>query len=339
MNINKDNSLNSTVRISCKKVGEKTLLEERFFDIPYKLNHFGNSLETSFLEMILMCSSPGVMDGDTLTMDIHCQENTEMKFYTQSYNKIHPMPQEKGARQFCNFSIEDGAKFLYIPHPTIPYEKSIFTATNTIKVKETSHLIWGDIISGGRIFSGERFLFKKYHTKTKIFRNDKLVLFDNQMIEPESQPVEDLLFFEGYTHQATLVIVSRFADDFKKELDEILLEQFTDSSYGFTLCAENALMLRVMGTSGDALHDWLSNIGNMAWEYIKHRENTEEKPLEEIENKEIKALPNKEKKSIKDKKTTEKKKVAKKSTAKKETTAKTKKTTKAKEKNARTINR
>lgn len=324
MNINKDNSLNSKINLSCKRENEKTVLGESYFDIPYKLTHYGSLQATDHLEMIMMCSSPGIMDGDILTLNIHCEANTEMKFHTQSYNKIHPMPKKKGAKQNCSFDIEKGASFMYIPHPTIPYKDSIFTATNTINITESSHLIWGDIISGGRIHSGERFEFDTYHTKTKIYLNGRLILFDNQLIDPKNQPVEDLLFFEAYTHQATLVIASPFAAEFKKELDEILLAQFIDSSYGFTMAADNVLMLRVMGSSGDALHDWLFNIGNMAWEFIKFKKKeaaqnvlenqqkqkvliSEKPPVDskKIKSKSVKKLPKKIEKTINKKKSKE----------------------------------
>lgn len=271
MNINKDNSLRSKIQISCYKQDDKTILGDSYFDIPYKLTHYGNARDVDHLEMILMSSSPGIMGGDTLQQDIFCEKEAEFKYFTQSFNKIHPIHNEQGSRQICNFTLEDKSRFFYIPHPTIPYKNSSFEAINTIKMKSSSHLIWGDIISGGRIHSGERFELKKYHTKTKVYRDSRLILFDNQLIEPETQPIEELLFFEGFTHQGTLLLISPYAEDFKKELDEILLEQFTDSSYGFTMCATNALMLRVMGYSGEALHDWLFNIGNMAWEYFSYR--------------------------------------------------------------------
>ncbi|MDO4728352.1 MAG: urease accessory protein UreD [Bacteroidota bacterium] len=280
MNINKDNSLNSLIQLSCRREGERTYLDDRYFDIPYKLTHYGNPLFTDYLEMILMSASPGIMEGDLLNLKVHCKEGAAMKFYTQSYNKIHQMPHGKPAVQTCDYQLDENAKLQYIPHPTIPYANSIFVAKNNIHLKKTSHLIWGDIISGGRIHSGERFALKSYHTQTKVFMDEKLILLDNQKIEPETQPVEDLLFFEGYTHQGTLLIISKYADDFKKELDEILLEQFTDSDYGFTQCTENALMIRIMSNSGDGIHDWLMNIGNMAWSFIEYKEKQDQKAQE-----------------------------------------------------------
>lgn len=285
MNINKDNSLNSKVSISCHRNGSKTVLGDRYFDIPYKVIHYGHPRENEHLELLLMCSSPGIMGGDSLQQDIHCEEGADFKYFTQSFNKIHPILHEGTiSKQICNFTLEEDARFFYIPHPTIPYKKSSFEASNTIRMKSSSHLIWGDIISGGRIHSGERFELTKYHTKTKIFRDGRLILFDNQLIDPKNQPVEDLLFFEGYTHQGTLLLISPYAADFKKELDEILLEQFTDSSYGFTMCADNALMLRAMGFSGEALHDWLFNIGNMAWNYFNFRIKKANETSEDIDD-------------------------------------------------------
>lgn len=291
MNINKDNSLNSKVSISCHRSDDKTVLGDCYFDIPYKVTHYGHPRANEHLELLLMCASPGIMGGDTLQQDIHCGKGVDFKYFTQSFNKIHPiLHKDTVSSQICNFTLEENARFFYVPHPTIPFHKSVFEAVNTIKMKSSSHLIWGDIISGGRIHSGERFEMTKYHTKTKIFRDDRLILFDNQLIDPMNQPVEDLLFFEGYTHQGTLLMVSPYAADFKKELDEILLEQFTDSSYGFTMCAENALMLRIMGFSGESLYDWLFNIGNMAWNYFNFRIKQTNEKTEHLEKSDLKAL-------------------------------------------------
>lgn len=331
MNINKDNSLKSKVRISCHRDGEKTLLGDRYFDMPYKLIHYGHPRDNKHLEILLMCASPGIMGGDSLQQDIHCEEGVDFKYFTQSFNKIHPILHEGTvSSQICNFTLEENARFFYVPHPTIPFRKSAFEAINTIKMKSSSHLIWGDIIGAGRIHSGERFELTKYHTKTKVFRDDRLILFDNQLIDPANQPVEDLLFFEGYTHQGTLLMVSPYAADFKKELDEILLEQFTDSSYGFTLCAENALMLRIMGSTGEALHDWLFNIGNMAWNYFNFRIKQDNEEVEDLEKPDLKALvldePKVEEKVTEEieavKKTVTKKATAKKPVAKKTTSKK-----------------
>lgn len=266
--INKDNSIASRVEISCKREGARTMLVDSFFDIPYKVVHYGSKLLQDHLEVMMMCYSPGVMDGDSLEIRVHCAERCEMKLFTQSFNKLHPM--KNGARQFTNVTIDKQAIFQYLPQPTIPFKDSIFDTENSIEVAKDAHLIWGDIISGGRIHSGERFAFSRIHSKTKVYHEGRLVFFDNQLMMPERQPIEQLLFFEGHTHQGTLLVVSEFAGQLKKELDEVLTEQFIDMSYGFTMCNEKALLVRALGESGDAMHEWLANIGDMCWSFIKH---------------------------------------------------------------------
>lgn len=267
--INKDNSISSRIKISCKKEKTRTMLVDNYFDVPFKIVHYGSKLLQEHLELMMMSYSPGVMDGDSIEIDIHCPEKTEMKLFTQSFNKLHPM--KKGAKQFTRVRVDEGAIFQFLPQPTIPFKDAIFQTTNEIHIHTGGHLIWGDIISGGRVHSGERFLFTKIHSKTKIYQHNKLVFFDNQLIEPQRQPVEDLLFFEGHTHQGTLILVSPFAASFKEELDALLTEQFTDMSYGFTQCSSNTLMIRSLGESGDAMHEWLGNVGNMCWSFIKYK--------------------------------------------------------------------
>lgn len=266
--INRDNSLTSRVDISCKREGPKTLLVNSYFDIPYKVVHYGSKLLHDHLEVMMMCYSPGVMDGDTLQISVHCPEKSEMKLFTQSFNKLHPM--KKGASQSTHVKVDGQALLQYLPQPTIPFKNSIFDMENLIEVAESGHLIWGDIISGGRIHSGERFEFSKLHNRTKVYRGGKLIFFDNQLMEPRKQPLERMLFFEGHTHQGTLLIVSDYAKAFKEELDEVLTEQFVDMSYGFTQCGKHALLIRALGESGDAMHEWLSNIGDMCWSFIRH---------------------------------------------------------------------
>lgn len=270
--IKKNNSFSGKINLSCKRENGRTRLENSFADIPYKLMHYGNKnlQQQDHLEMMIMCSSPGVMDNDSLAVKIHCKENTAMKLFTQSYNKLHPMI--KGARQSTQVKTEPRSLLYYIPQPMVPFKNSLFHASAEIKMTETSHLIWGDIISGGRIHSGERFEFTKIHNQTKLYINNELIFYDNQLLEPLKQSVEGVLFFEGHSHQGTLLLISPAASMFKNELDAILKEQFIDMQYGFTQCHENAIVIKMLGNSGETLHSWMSNLGDMFWSFIKMQE-------------------------------------------------------------------
>lgn len=254
------------------------MLKDSYHNAPYKVVHYGSRHLQKHLELILMSSSPGLMDEDEVTITVDVHENAHLKLFTQSFSKLHPM--KKGAVQKTTVNIKKGGVFKYIPHPVTPFANSIFKTVNEIQMDDSATLIWGDIIASGRVYSGESFAFKRFHSVTKVTCGKKLVLLDNQLLEPGRQPMESILFYEGYTHQATLIYVSPYAEELKAELDEILVEKFDHIDFGFTQCAPNAVMLRGMGKDGGVLHDWLSTMGQLCWEFTKHKAQPEDEENE-----------------------------------------------------------
>ncbi|MFT2008539.1 urease accessory protein UreD [Pontibacter sp. 13R65] len=268
----------STIKINAEREGKLTLLKESRHNAPYKVIHYGSRHLHEHLEMIMMSSSPGIMDGDVIDIEVNVHEGAQMKLFTQSFNRLHPM--EKGAVQRTNVQVKKNGIYKFIPHPITPFANSIFKTVNEIHLDERATLIWGDIIASGRVHSGESFKFTRLHSVTKVFCNKKLVLFDNQLIEPGHQPFNSILFYERYTHQATMIYVSPFAAELKAELDEILTTQYEEITFGFTQCAPNAVMIRAMGQEGVMLYDWLSAMGQLCWEFTIHKQELEQSETE-----------------------------------------------------------
>jgi urease accessory protein len=116
----------------------------------------------------------------------------------------------------------------------------------------------------------EAFVFNSLHSTTKIYRDNKLILMDNQFLSPAKQPITGLLFFEGYTHQATLIFSARFAKELKEELDEILTLEYSDITFGFTRAADDIVMLRALGNDGELLYDFMGMLGQLCWDFTQH---------------------------------------------------------------------
>lgn len=261
--------MESAIKVNAEREGHKTVLKESYHCAPYKLTYYGSPTFHEHLEMIIMSASPGVMDGDILTIDVHAKEEAELKVFTQSFNKVHPM--KEGATQVTTVHIDNDAILQYIPHPITPFKDSIFLAKNEIHLQKEGVLIWGDIICSGRVHMKESFVFTQLHSITKIFRNGKLIFIDNQFLSPAKQPIQRMLFFEGYTHQATLLFSSSFAKDLKLELDEILAQEYEDITYGFTQAADDVVIFRALGNNGELLYDLLLMLGQLCWEFSQHK--------------------------------------------------------------------
>lgn len=280
--------MDSKIVLNVAKEDGRSRLKESYHNAPYKLTHYGAANLTDHLEMIIMSASPGIMDTDHLHIDVHVKEEAQLKLFTQSFNKLHPM--KTGASQHTDVEVASGGILHYIPHPVTPFKDSIFKATNHIHLAEDAVLMWGDIISVGRIYMKEAFEFDRLHTQTKIFRSGKLAFIDNQLLQPKKQPIQKMLFFEGYTHQATFIFSALFAQELKNELDEILTVEYNDISYGFTQASSNVVILRALGSDGELLYDFLQMLGQLCWDFTMHKL-SESKEVEVIENEATETLP------------------------------------------------
>ncbi|NQD71739.1 urease accessory protein UreD [Sphingobacterium shayense] len=261
--------MDSAIKLNAEREGHKTVLKESYHSAPYKLTYYGSPTFHEHLEMIIMSASPGVMEGDILTIDVHAKPGAELKLFTQSFNKVHPM--KTGAEQLTVVHVDKEALFQYIPHPITPFKESIFLAKNEIHLDKEGVLIWGDIICSGRVHMKESFVFTQLHSVTRIFREGKLIFIDNQFLSPAKQPIQKMLFFEGYTHQATLLFSSSFAKELKLELDEIMTQDYIDITYGFTQAADDVVIFRALGNRGELLYDLLLMLGQLCWEYSRHK--------------------------------------------------------------------
>lgn len=275
--------LKSKVSLEAYQENDRTFLGESFHSAPYKMVHYGDKNLHDHLEMIMMSSSPGMMAGDELEIQVKAKENARLRVYTQSFNKLHPM-KDTGAYQHTQVSLKAGSLLHYIPHPITPFANSIFKTVNEIEMAPDATLIWGDIIASGRVAHHESFQFKRLHSITKIKVGGKVALYDNQLLQPDVQPIKDLLYYEGYTHQATLICISPFGDQLKEELDEILVGDHEEISYGFTSCGPGMVMLRALSNDGELLYDWISTIGRLCWDFTVHCKDEELKASETIQD-------------------------------------------------------
>ncbi|MCX2454243.1 urease accessory protein UreD [Pedobacter sp. PLR] len=267
--------MESAIKISVCVEDDNTVLKDSYYNMPYKVVPYGSQREHQHLELIIMSSSPGIMDEDHLKIDIEVGDQATLHLYSQSYNKLHPM--KTGATQQTEVKVGEGAFFQYIPYPITPFKDSIFKTLNEIHLAKGASLLWGDIICAGRVSRDEIFQFEKLHSTTKIYQEGKLRYVDNQVLKPKDQPIDKMLFHEGYTHQATLIFAADCAAEFKKELDEIFNGEYEDITFGFTMAANQMILLRALGNNGDLLYNFMRTVANICMDFMEHK-----KPVAEL---------------------------------------------------------
>ncbi len=240
---------------------EQTILKDVYFTTPFNLVEVRENKKNPLLEMMVMSSSPGLLNDDFYDITIEVIDDTSLNLQTQSYQRIHVS--ETGTNQNMRVSVGENAYFSFAPHPTVPHKGARYKAKNTIRIKNSSTLLWSEILTCGRKYMAEeeQFLFKKHHAITEIFLEDKLIYKDNLYIVPEEINLKEFGQYEGYTHQGSLFFIIP-ETDVKERMKKISnrLSEEEGISYGISKVLDNAYVLRVLGNEGEQLYKLFTEI-------------------------------------------------------------------------------
>jgi urease accessory protein len=214
------------------------------------------------LHLMLMSSSPGILDEDEYELRVDVIENASLQLHTQAYQRLFNMVY--GAKQTMEVYLQEGASFTYLPHPSVPHESSIFTAKNKIYLSNHCNLIWGEILTCGRKLNGEIFSFSKYHTITEVFLNNKLIIKENLLMQPLLVNPKSMGQLATFTHQASLIIINKTIDtiEFADSVYDYLQQQ-TEIDFGISTTQTNATVIRILGNKAEQLFTSLKEIAAM----------------------------------------------------------------------------
>lgn len=235
--------MTSQLHITATYNGTKTILDNVFFTSPYKVADVTLNKSKSTLELMIMSSSPGIMDGDEHHTKIELNENSKVIIKSQAYQRLFPM--QTGANYFTEIHLNHHSDLQYIQKPIVPQANSIYNQHQKIYCKANSKLILGEIITCGRKLNGEQFSFSKFHSVTDIYIDETLALKENVLIEPVKIACSSFGELEEFSHQSTLFCFLPNAD--AKLIRQQLLELSSfkpNMCIGFTWPQENLLVIR-----------------------------------------------------------------------------------------------
>ena len=250
-----------TIRVAVRE--GITRLAESYYTPPYKVANITEDKKAPELHLMLMCSSPGLLDGDKMAIRLELGGGSRLQWHTQAYQRLFRM--EKGASQRMEVLVGACASFCYLPHPCVPHAKAVFTGTNKIELSEGSRLVWGEVLTCGRKLSGEVFSFSKYHTITEVFCSGRLVLRENINLQPAVMDLQAMGQLEGYTHQASLLYMGGGGDGEGAEAArQPAIQAYLSAQVG-VLGAVSAgpggsLVVRILGNHAEQLYDCLKTV-------------------------------------------------------------------------------
>lgn len=250
--------LTSKLDLQTASASGRTFLKTAFCTPPFKLADISLKPREEELHLMMMCSSPGVLEGDQLEINISLEQGSRLRLETQSYQRLFRM--HSGATQKVNITMGSATRLIYLPHPVVPHEQSDFTSVNQILLQKDSILVWGEVITCGRNLNGETFRFTKYHSLTEIYIAHKKIVRENLLLTPFLVNMFSMGQWEGFTHQASLFFIHEMADATEVKKSLIHYQNMQDISFGCTSLSRSGLLIRILGHKAENLHQHLRDI-------------------------------------------------------------------------------
>src|SRR5690349_10350123 len=105
-------AIKADIHIQALVKKRKTILKSSFASHPFKIMDITEDKRGLELCLMLMSSSPGVLDEDCYNITVELEREAFVRLETQSYQRLFQM--KKGASQQVEIRMQEGACFYYL---------------------------------------------------------------------------------------------------------------------------------------------------------------------------------------------------------------------------------
>ena len=233
-------------------------------------------------QVMVMAVSAGIMAGDDQRIEVAVDTGAALQVTTQAFEKIHRMDDGAFATRRTRLTVAPAAYLDYRPLPQIPFADSAFSSVTEVDLADrTSCLVYGEILSCGRVARGERFAYRSYRNRVHITCAGEPVFVDNTVYEPglDGADLAGLGFYEGFTHLANLVLVNAsISEDCFAQIRAYLLdtcgvigaaaladtpEDPDDVIGGITRLESDGCLVKLLGRRAQRLQDVLEHVRDL----------------------------------------------------------------------------
>lgn len=191
------------------------------------------------------------LGGDVYEIDIKVHEDARLTLTTQGANLVYKAP-NKEAYQETKFYLEKNSYFEYLPGATIGYQNAKFHQRNIVHLKEGATFLYLDIITSGWSPEGEDFTYTYLRSKTEVYLENELVVYDHIKLAPDEQKFNVLGYLEEYTHFGTFMVINEQVDQDLIDrvygvLEETVKNEDYDMEFGISRLSVPGFTIRMLG--------------------------------------------------------------------------------------------
>lgn len=241
-----------------KKKNGQTYLAEQYFKLPLQIltPHYQDEDGTAFI--YLLNPSGGVLQHDRLCTEITVEENARVLVTTPSATKFYKM--DDGHAELVNrITVKAGGVMEYLPEHNVPFAQTKAYQENDFYLDRDCVLMAADMVTAGRVSMGEIFQYDVYSSRTRIFVDGKLRVYDNSLMKPAEMEMRKVGLMEGHLSNGTIYV---YAPGLEKHVAQELnaISHPKGISFAAGMIEENLMIIRFLGDSMIALRETVQNV-------------------------------------------------------------------------------
>lgn len=231
-----------------EKKNDKTIATKKFFEGLVKVSPTIKMDRENIPTFYLLQLGGGYIEGEKYKNIFMLKDEARAIITTQASAKVYKCL--NGVKTEQETIIELGKKSVleYITDSVILYKDAIYKQVNNIYLDKSSTLIYSDGITAGWSPEGDNFKYNNVQLKSNVYVNNKLVLLDNLVVNPNANDVTKLGFFEEYLNFGTLLVINEDIDHkVIEELRVIIGKLNLPIDFGISKLEVSGFVLRVLG--------------------------------------------------------------------------------------------
>lgn len=255
---------NGRLSLSFEKRGPKTVLTERYQLPPLRASRelYLNPANPSEATVYLMESSGSLVAGDQNKFKINVAEGADACLIPQAATKIYPSFTGAWTTQNIDVSMASNATLAWKTESIIPFKDAKFRGKTVVQMDPSSSLLWGEILSPGRVKRGEVFEYSDVKTNFQVWMGEECLIYDALLFSPNDTTFEQLGLLEEHSYIGSLWFVSPKLDALDiKELNE-RLQQLTDFKVGASILEGKAVNVRWLASDTVLLKQEMEKVWN-----------------------------------------------------------------------------
>lgn len=230
-----------------KKKNGQTYLAEQFFKLPLQVlaPHYQDEDGTAFI--YLLNPSGGILQHDRLLTEITVEEDASVLVTTPSTTKFYKMD-DGDAKLVNRITVKAGGIMEYLPEHNVPFAQAKAYQENDFYLDKNAVLIASDMVTAGRVSRGEVFEYDAYSSRTRIFVDGRMKVYDNSLMEPAKMDMEKVGLMEGHLSNGTMYV---YAPGLAKSIPGTLNEMPHPEGISFAagMIEEDLMIIRFLGTN------------------------------------------------------------------------------------------